>query len=289
MLVCDITTIDPEAKRRCPNPNVTYELGFATALLGEDRIVMLFNTAIGSFPGDLPFDFVQNRASPYKMSEPISADARKNLASLMTAAIRAVIDPNPKTPIQLRGLSPEKIEHAHDVANMKWLMSNLHIPTVDELIKGLPKHLTTKSLWFWEGFDAVASSSRFSLYDSVLRDSVERFHDAWQTALGFDQHYHDTPDSRLHVFTNLGDLPLSPGKEKAWRAIETARREMAKALSGILSRLRDDYKEVRVDNLSDKAWKKYRADMRSVTPGETIAHTTPKLSKSAGKKKQKKS
>ena len=113
MLVCDITTINPGAERRCPNPNVTYELGFAMALLGEDRIVMLFNEAHGSFPVDLPFDFVQNRASPYTIAEPVLSESRAQLAKLMKVAISAVIDRNPKTPIQLRGLSPEKIGRAH--------------------------------------------------------------------------------------------------------------------------------------------------------------------------------
>jgi hypothetical protein len=60
---------DPGAKRPCPNPNVGYELGYAVATLGWDRVILLFNEACGEFPKDLPFDFIQNRASPYRLEE----------------------------------------------------------------------------------------------------------------------------------------------------------------------------------------------------------------------------
>lgn len=289
MLVCDITTINPGAERPCPNPNVTYELGFARALLGEDRIVMLFNKAHGSFPADLPFDFVQNRASPYTIAEPVSAESRAQLADLMKVAVSAVIDRNPKTPIQLRGLSPEKIEHAHDVGNMKWLMSKLSIPTIDEHIEHLPKYITTKALWFWEDFNAVAKSSRFSLYDRVLDDGVKKLRSAWETTLRYDQHYHDSPDGRVHVFTNPGDGLLSSSKQKAWNVIQAARDEMAVALAEILNRLRVDYKEVKVDRLSDRAWKRYVKEMREMDKNFAMPERKLKPSKNGEKKAKKKS
>ncbi|CAM2162935.1 CD-NTase-associated protein 12/Pycsar effector protein TIR domain-containing protein [Burkholderia cepacia] len=289
MLVCDITTINPGAERRCPNPNVTYELGFAMALLGEERIVMLFNEAHGSFPGDLPFDFVQNRASPYTLAEPVSPKSQAQLAELMKVAIRAVIDRNPKTPIQLRGLSPEKIEHAHDVDNMKWLMSKVSIPTIDEHIAGLPKYIESKVLWFWEDFNAVALSSRFSLYDKVLDEGVKRFRRAWETTLNYDQHYHDSPDGRVHIFTNPGDGLLSSTKQKAWNVIQDARDEMVVALAEILNRLRVDYKEVKVDRLSDRAWTRYVKEQREINESFAMSKKRSKSSKVADKKVKKKS
>lgn len=43
IFICDISTINrgaPTAFRRVPNPNVTFELGYAAAHLGWDRVVM---------------------------------------------------------------------------------------------------------------------------------------------------------------------------------------------------------------------------------------------------------
>ncbi|WP_213781776.1 hypothetical protein [Caballeronia sp. dw_276] len=264
MLVCDITTINPGAERPCPNPNVTFELGYATAQLGEDRIVMLFNRAHGVFPADLPFDFVQNRASPYTMAEPVTDEARKELDDLAKAAIKAVIARNPKTPIQLRKLSAEEIEHSHDVDNLKWLMSMISIHVVDELIENLPKRISSKALWFWEQFNAVVSSNRFSLYDTELDECVRRFRQSWETTLAYDQHYHDSPDGQLNIFTNPGDMPLSKERQKAWDTIATARDDMKVAFREMLERLRQDYREVNVNKLSDKAWKQYHKEMREM-------------------------
>jgi hypothetical protein len=70
IVVADITTVtSPGAAQPCPNANVGYELGYAVAMLGWDRVILLFNKAFGQFPADLPFDFIQNRASPYHYEE----------------------------------------------------------------------------------------------------------------------------------------------------------------------------------------------------------------------------
>jgi hypothetical protein len=99
VFIADVTTITPrEAQRPCPNPNVSYELGYAISHLGWDRVILLFNTAFGDFPKDLPFDLVQQRASPYRLTSSDSASVRRNLVGLLKTAIDAVIEKNPKRP-----------------------------------------------------------------------------------------------------------------------------------------------------------------------------------------------
>jgi hypothetical protein len=56
VFVCDVSIINVASKgRSTPNPNVLYELGFASAILGWERIIMLQNTAFGG-SDKLPFD-----------------------------------------------------------------------------------------------------------------------------------------------------------------------------------------------------------------------------------------
>jgi hypothetical protein len=263
MFVCDITTINPRARgRRCPNPNVAYELGYAMAILGEDRVVMLFNKAHGRVPLDLPFDFVQNRVSTYLMKEPVSAEEKKSLVALVKASIKAIIDKDPKTAQQLRGLSKEKIEHTHDVDNMRWLMSKINITMLEEHISDLPQYISAKAFWFWEDFNAIVRSQRFSLYDKTLDGAVRRLHRAWTVALNYCQYYHEAQGGRLHVFTNPGDGPLPPNKQKAWDRIDEAKGDMANAFVELLNRLRTEYIEVPISQLSDDAWKAYVKDMQ---------------------------
>jgi hypothetical protein len=47
--------------RKSPNPNVMYELGYAAARLGDDRVLLLCDGA----PSDLPFDIRQRRVSRF--------------------------------------------------------------------------------------------------------------------------------------------------------------------------------------------------------------------------------
>ncbi|MGH9648805.1 MAG: hypothetical protein ACRD4E_18540 [Bryobacteraceae bacterium] len=179
--MADITTITPaRAKRPCPNPNVSYELGYAVGQLGWDRVILLFNAALGDLPNDLPLDIIQQRASPYKLTETDPNSARKLLEDFLTAAIAAVIEMNPKRPAELRGLTPEKLKHDHDVTNMEWLMSNIHLTTLDTHINELPHSITDRALWFWEVFKGVVANSLFNVYDPVLKSAVDKLFFAWQ-------------------------------------------------------------------------------------------------------------
>jgi hypothetical protein len=65
----EISTIEtPGPLRSCPNPNVVFELGYAAAQLGWNRIILIFNESFGLL-GELPFDFDRHRISPYKLSQ----------------------------------------------------------------------------------------------------------------------------------------------------------------------------------------------------------------------------
>lgn len=258
LFIADMTTItSPRAKKPCPNPNVTYELGYAVGQLGWDRIILLFNKAYGKFPNDLPFDVIQQRASPYFLKVEDLKSEKAELSKLLEFAIKVIVEKNPKTPVELRGLSREKLEHNHDVENLEWLMSQVHIPTLDEHIRELPRVIDDRIFLFWEGFKGVFTSSLFSLYDQTINDAIGILFDAWHTTLRFDNHYRDTPGGQRYVFSNPGDAPLNPEQQVAWDAIKKAQLEMAKALEIILSRLRESYIEVNLHKTNMKAWEEY--------------------------------
>lgn len=284
IFIADITTITaPGAVRPCPNPNVGYELGYAVATLGWDRVILLFNGAIGKFPDDLPFDFIQNRASPYEYgpSDPVSK--RDGLSAFLEVAIKAVLDKNPKRPAELRGLTREKIEHDHDVENMRWLMESLHLPTLQEHIEQLPHVISDRALWFYENFRGVVASSLFSVYDPILEAAVDKLDAGWMQALAHDNQYHDTPSGKLHVFSNPGDGPLSGAQQTAWDEIDAGRRDMAQGLSTILERLRADYIAINIRKTNAKAWKDYVAFQREF---EDRPEPKSKAAKTMGGKKR---
>ncbi|MCP3395686.1 nucleotide-binding protein [Bradyrhizobium sp. CCGB20] len=260
VFVADITTITPRgAKRPCPNPNVSYELGYAVAMLGWERVILLFNKAIGDFPNDVPFDFIQNRISDYHLEESDPKDKKAALAEFLKHAIGAVIAKNPKKPEQLRGQSREKIEHDHDVENMRWLMNSLHLPTLDQLIDELPHMIVDRSFWFYENFKGVVVNSLFSLYDKALDEAVRRLLRAWTTAISHSGQYHELRGGHAHIFTNPGDMPLPPDRKAVWDKINAARYEMKAALDTILNRLRTAYIDVNIRKTNEAAWNEYLA------------------------------
>ncbi len=265
IFIADITTITPSgAERPCPNPNVGFELGYAVATLGWDRIILLFNTAVGKFPSDLPFDFAQNRVSPYCYALGDPSSKCDNLSKLIEVALKAILEKNPKRPAELKGLLPEKIKHDHDVENMRWLMDTLHIPTLQQHIEEMPHLISDRAIHFFESFRGVVENHLFSLYDPVLREAVDRLHHGWRRAISHCEEYHSTSSGSSHVFSNPGDLPLIGSRQEAWDDIDAGRHEMAAGLSTILDRLRSNYIEISIMSSNERAWNKYLAFQRDV-------------------------
>lgn len=93
VFVADITLINPSSsERRTPNPNVLLELGYAMHALGDDRIILVMNTAYGRIE-ELPFDLKMRRAIPFSVisEETHKSTERRRLAAVLQDAIIAAI------------------------------------------------------------------------------------------------------------------------------------------------------------------------------------------------------
>lgn len=101
VFVADVTLINPtQAERRTPNPNVLLELGYAMHAIGDDRIILVMNTAYGRIE-ELPFDLKMRRVIPYNINTNAidKATERHRLAAILTDAISAAIKSIPaRTP-----------------------------------------------------------------------------------------------------------------------------------------------------------------------------------------------
>ena len=266
IVIADITSVtSARAKRPCPNPNVSYELGYGVAQVGWDRVILLFNKALARFPGDLPFDLNQNRASPYDLPIGSPPAARAALAELLRIAIKAVIDLHPKRPSELKGLSPDRIAHDHDVAQMKWLMAMLHLPTIDDFIEELPQRIRNRAIWYWEGFNGLMQNSLFELYDPVLKDAVQLFYSGWAKAFSHVDEYTDMPGGTAYTFSNQHDIRPRAERQAAWDDLLAARTDMRRGLDAMLARLRSAYLEINISKTNRKAHRAYLEDNRQRT------------------------
>lgn len=256
--VADISMITPaNAGRPCPNPNVTFELGYAVSELGWDRILLLFNLEYGSLK-EVPFDFAQNRIKPYKAGLPVSNGVSKDLEKYFIEALQRIVSADPKRPSQIRGLSPGEIRRQRDIENLNWMLSTIHVPTLETLMEELPHRIRDNSLWYWESFKGVVENGLFHLNDPVLASAALQLRRAWGCALAHDSEYHDTPGGD-HVFSNPGDAPLSRAQQLKWDAIEQARNEMRKSWDTIKTEVRDSFVEIDLKDTNKAAFNAYRA------------------------------
>ncbi len=259
IFVADISIINSKSSdaRPCPNPNVVYELGFATGELGWARMIMLLNTNYGDLSKDLPFDFDRHRVSPYKVDDKKDKNGKKSLTDLLVVALKSVIENDPVKASKQKGLSEEEKMRYRDQSNIEWALSALHIPSLDDHISNSPYMLMDKALHFWIGFNGIMVNSLFHLYDKELEGVFRRFHSAWGVSLNFDQYYHQNTSGNAHIFGNHGDSPLSENQQKAWNTIFEANLEMRKSLDIILSLVRVNYLDIDINETNKNAWCEY--------------------------------
>lgn len=263
IFVCDITPINEDATQKLPNPNVIFELGYAASRLGWERVIMIFNEAFGKFPDDMPFDFDRHRASPYSFAQPSKHTPKKELAKrrqplvdMLCEALKAVIENDPQKTFRVQSMTEADKKKARDVRNLKWLMSTVHIPTIDNHIDELPYKIYDRVLSFWYDFDSVATSSLFHLYDKEAKRLVIGFKEAWGSTLSFTEFYHHPGHGEAALFMSALDL-FTPEQNKAYNAVKRRRKSMFKRFHALLDYIRANYLEIDLDGLSHKAWVDY--------------------------------
>ncbi len=87
IFIADISIINSNSSgRKCPNPNVLIELGYAARVLGWERVFCIYNTDYGSVD-DLPFDLRQRRPIQYSLKGMNKADVRNSIAQILSDSI----------------------------------------------------------------------------------------------------------------------------------------------------------------------------------------------------------
>lgn len=93
VFVCDVSIINAKTRqRKTPNPNVLFELGYASGKLGSEHLILVFNTAYGKIE-TLPFDLKMIRTIAYNTHEADSdkSTERRGLQKRLENAIVSII------------------------------------------------------------------------------------------------------------------------------------------------------------------------------------------------------
>lgn len=88
IFICDISIINDEYNgRKCPNPNVLLELGYAVRTIGWERIICFYNTKYGDIK-DIPFDLSHRRIFGYNSDKD---NEKQTVTKGLSSGIKAMI------------------------------------------------------------------------------------------------------------------------------------------------------------------------------------------------------
>ncbi|WP_419685907.1 TIR domain-containing protein [Serratia marcescens] len=252
IFIADVSIISPKNNKNIltPNPNVMFELGLAVAEIGWPRIICLVNENYEHTINDLPFDIRGQRVSPYN-SDASEDKLTENLYDYITA----IIDKNPKTPQELRGVSIQQIQHERNIKNITFIMSYLHTPTLNKLATDAPLIIRGDVFTCWESFISILNSNEFHLYDKKLKEIFSAIYDAWGNLLHAGAFYYDTaPNGFDHVFPKYKTHELKEARD-AWIEIENQAKVLKSKLRELTTYLHENYVEVDLDETNQQAWK----------------------------------
>lgn len=267
IFVGDVTTINPpsgpeDESRRCPNPNVAFEAGYAAAHIGWQRMIIVANTEFGPLD-DLPFDFDRQRIAEYRLASAPNSKKRKTLATLMTEALEIIITGDPKRPAELRALDPKKVRRKRDVANIIWAMSQVQIARLEAIIEDLPDRVGPYSHSVYENFHAVVTSAGFHLYDARLAKAFRKLDAAWSKAFSYGKHYFHRAAGH-YAFGNPRGVFPRPNEERDYQRIAKLAAAIRRQLNKLLDLIRSNYLEVDLDETDKAAIRRFRADIEEV-------------------------
>jgi hypothetical protein len=254
--VADISIINQGGlsdPKKTPNPNVIFELGFAVANLGWDRIILLLNETYGNAK-ELPFDIDRQRVSPYRLEKP--GDSKKKLEELCKTALSLIVTTDPPKPSD--AFDPGIAKRERDIRQITDLLQFVHWPTLDQHLEDAPKLISKQILFFWDSFSAVRNSATFHFYDAMLLNLLDTFGKHWHETTRFGQRYERQATLDYYVFTYSTFPKVREREEQDWRYIEKELGVLAKSMRELVGYLRKNYVELDLDTVSDLAWKRYQ-------------------------------
>ncbi|WP_152622815.1 hypothetical protein [Archangium violaceum] len=265
VIISDISIINSSTTtgRKTPNPNVLVELGYAAALHGWARIIMVSNKEFGDIDS-LPFDIRQKRITQFKCPLP-TGDAKKDKDSAsnalgaltrdLTLAIEEIVKTSPNRPVAV-ATDAVSLKRQRDIRTLNDLLLHLNPDVFDSLWEDAPHRINFTVFHFWEGFSALWEASSTYLYDETARNWMIQVHQYWGDVLSHGTHYQRGLGD-FYIWHAPGDMfPSSTSEEDYKKTIEEMR-SLKKVYSALMAHLRSNYIELDLETLRKNSWARY--------------------------------
>lgn len=260
IFVCDISTInktDSNKNRKTPNPNVMYELGYAVAKLGWERIILILNEEYGEI-NDVPFDIQQHSITKYKLSESEINNIKSIIgtkAKELENKIQLILNIKPKK----ENLTSDETIKKRDIHIIEKIMGQIPYTLIREQVRIAPDKILIDLPNFFDDFQHVLHNNIEYLHDNELSELFRSLHTNWSDILNTSYNYHqNNPKSQYAVFdVPFGDMPLNKEQQELWDTIKKLHYNIDEILSKILNRIKTNYIEIDLKKINDDLIKTY--------------------------------
>lgn len=238
IFVADVSTVlaKPDTTSRpFQNPNVLYELGYAAAWLGWDRIVlMVYSADDKDFSKDLPFDLPKHRTTRFYLSDKSDKFGQENLNSSIENAIKEILKKNPAKSHEKPKFVKAEVRRQKDLERLKSFLEQIDLAEIDRQLELIPDYLRQPYVLFGETAHNIVSHSLWRLNDKKLNELILSAVTSWYGSLGYSNHYNSLPN---------GTVPLA---KFHWGHGMTERQEAEKARDEIIQHVNTLVKHIKL-------------------------------------------
>ena len=245
IFIADVSIINGDGGevRKTPNPNVLYELGFASSRLGWDRILLIFNDGCGCNVEDLPFDIYGHKVMKYLIKSDYSKDEIKNtinhFSSGLGKAIGLILKNNPEKEWDKKEKTDSDIKRERDIVEINKIMEGFNIEVFKNFIDLLPEKICEDIFYFDEILSCYLKKPiPTKLFDEELQNLFYKFYYLLSLLLGQDQHYNSNFSLNFHNSISMDE------RVGFMQEMNIIKQDFIKCLNSILDILRDRYIEI---------------------------------------------
>lgn len=262
IFIADVSTVKKKlwGRRAFQNPNVLYELGFAVAHLGWERIILVSSSRKGDSHEELPFDLQKHRTTHFYLKSDGDKKGQESLNQVIKLAIAKIINKNPPKPSDKVKFKTIEARRLKDLQRLIELLELIDFHSVDKYIADSPTFIFFDYLDGGESAAFKIGSTVWTLHDKDILKDVERFIDQWGKTLSFGRRYESSINGPYHLFKNNYAYE-SPKEVKAdSEAISEAVQGLFEAKEKLIQKLEIRYPEIDIEETSTTARRNWRAE-----------------------------
>lgn len=235
MFIGDVSFVLSSDKRSSPNPNVLYEVGYATAFLGDSRVCIVMDAKHNI--DKCPFDIAQRRITKFSTSE------EKEFINNIKSSIDLIIKNKPP-----KNILKVDIKRQRDIETVNNIISKINFDDVFSSLSHLPDVLEMDIFDYFLPFEIYKNSpSSIFFYDEMFHTYLDNIYDCIykiQTSLIND--YDPCQGNRCN-------LRKSKTNDKRYNEIVKMRDDAQKIILDFHKFIHENYNEIDIKETNRRA------------------------------------